>query len=227
MEIELKCLSESDNLSDLSIKKVDWDVVIDGESQQVVAIDDRPHGEGSSYGLNCYYVYPLDEVMSIDNLTPYWGIKGGVSWGIHFEYNNYYRAGNGFTKQDEIREGGQCWITRNGEKFYEVSGRKHEYALAKAQTLIVEIEESGWGFFNRNWEKNFIGRKVYYNNQPAKIERICEGQGAMIIVPDGIEAFEPQVWQIDENESKEECMAENGLSVKADIFSPHIWWFRE
>ena len=85
MYYELKPLRDTDNLSELSISKLEWDVEINDTPQQLVRIDDKPHGEGGYYGLNEYYVYPLSEKMTTSNLTPYWGYRGGVCWGIHFE----------------------------------------------------------------------------------------------------------------------------------------------
>lgn len=227
MCIELKALSKKDDLSKLIIVKVDWDIVINKIPQQLVKIKGRAHGEGGEYGINEYYVYPLNEEMTVDNLTPYWGIKGGVAWGIYFEYKNSFIHGNGFHKNDQIRENGRCWITRNGEKFCEVPGRKHEYALAKAQTLLIELEECSIPIFSRNWEEKIIGRKIWYYNQPAIVERICDGQGAMILIPDGINKFEPQPWQVDEDETKEEWIMECGSCVKVDLLSSSIWWFRK
>jgi hypothetical protein len=165
--------------------------------------------------------------MSVDNLIPYWGARGGAVFGIHFEYNNFIRHGNGFHKSTQIQENGSCWITRNGEKFYEVSGRSHEYALAKAQSLIVDLSESFFSVFSRNWKEEIKGRKVWHHNQPAKVKYICEGQGAMILEPDGIDKFEPQIWQIDEDQDRQEWMAEYGDSVKVDMLSESVHWFRK
>lgn len=227
MYVELKRLSEKDDLSKLSISKIDWDVEIGGISQQLVRITDRAHGEGGEYGINEYYVYPLREEMSVKNLTPYWGLKGGIAWGIHFEYKNYFRPGNGFNKDSQIRENGSCWITRNGKKFYEVSGIKHEYALAKAQALIVELSECGIEFYERNWEAQVIGKKVWYHNQPAKIKRVVKEQGCFILEPDGIDFFEPEPYSYDDEEERKDWINDYGIDLKVEFLSSNIHWFRK
>jgi len=227
MYIELKPLSEKDDLSKLEISKVDWDVVVDGKPQQLVRIEDRPHGEGGEYGINEYYIYPFCQEMTVENLTPYWGTRGGVAWGFSFEYKNYFRGGNGFHKNDEIRRGASCWITRNGKKFYEIRGRDHEYALAKAQVELVQLMEGPVEVCSRDWEKKLIGGKVWYKGQPGVISRIVDGQGQIFIKPDGIDSFKPHESDYESDYDKDCWIQDYGDGFSVDFLSSHIGWFRK
>jgi len=173
---ELNPLSKKDDLSTLKTQALDWDAIIDGKDYNIISIPERPHSEGGSeYGLNDYYAYPSDQLVSINNLTPYQGSRGGVSWGFVFKYNNHFRHGNGNHKDDEIQKRSSCYITRNGENFYEVYGRSHEYTLAKAQVCLVEFLEGLMDVISRNWDKKLINNIIWHKDRKGIIIDIEEG----------------------------------------------------
>ena len=64
-----------------------------------------------------------------------------------------------------------------------------DYGLAKAQYILVKLlEECPLWLSERNWKEKAIGRKIWYENQPAKIIRINE-ENELWIEPDGIPVF--------------------------------------
>lgn len=219
MYVELNPVNDKDELSKLKIEKIDWDVVVHNTPYQIVRIVDRPHGEGGKYGINEYYAYPLNEEMSIENLAGFWGRP--INWGISFEENNSSKTKWNHTS---INSTGKCIITRNGEPFYHIPCRDMSYGLAKAQFLIVEFDEHPIGFIDRNWEKNLIGRKVWYKESPAIVKRVNEGE--VFIVPDGIKEFPiPNSWKKDSIENPDIWNDyKDGLNV--EFLSPNVVWFR-
>ena len=106
-----------------------------------------------------------------------------------------------------------------------------EFSLPKAQSLIFYINEGPINFNSINWEKKLVGRKIWYNDEPAIVESLWfdETEGYHIfIVPDGIEKFScPKSWMSDEYLKESWSEYENGLSY--NIINPEynkVDWFR-
>lgn len=236
--------------------KVDWDTQIDGLPWQVVRAVYHPegipkdgkfprslginlnHSLGGMHGENNWYCYPLyrrtnensiredptyewyDEGPTPNNILEFSGRS--VCWSIAFEETNYLRKG-------EMREGGRCNIYRNGKKFFEVGGRDANYALAKAQYRLLQLQEHPINFWSRKWKEELIGRKIWYNNDPCIIRSIIEDQGCIMIEPDrsAIQFFRPSPWQIDAEDIIDPFTHYNGgEDIKADYLDPNINWFR-
>ena len=93
-----------------------------------------------------------------------------------------------------------------------------EYGFAKAQTLITDMEEHPFNFANPEEE---IGRKIWYNNEPASIERLILEQGCIMIkyegVSNGFSLTKPWYEEIEPTQNL----------IKDDIFSSYIIWFRD
>ena len=111
------------------------------------------------------------------------------------------------------------WITRNGEKFYFT--HSIDYALHLIKNVIPEhpLELNLRGF-----DKQCVGKKILYRSEPAIIISYVDGDGCVIIKPDGMNRFtKPPEFEFD---GIMEDYCEDGV-LKVDIFSDHIWWFRE
>lgn len=212
---EIKLIDKNTDLSNLK-KPVGWDLEIKGIPYDVYRVDGYAHTIGGKWGENCYWACPAGHTPTHDNLIEFNG--DAPTWGIVFDRNNYIKS-----KQDEtsVECNGSCWITRNGKKFYQIPARYMDYGLAKAQHLLVQlIEECPLYLSERNWEWQAIGRKIWYENQPAKIVGITQ-DNELWIEPDGIERFEaPASW-----EEMDWSDYEDGLRV--ELLSPHISWFRK
>lgn len=62
------------------------------------------------------------------------------------------------------------------------------------------------------------GRKVYWRQTPAIITRWLPDQGCVILEADGVDYFPPSPW--DEAQEAEK-------TIKDDILTPSIWWWRK
>lgn len=213
---EIRLVDENTDLSKLK-KPIGWDLEIKGVPYDVYRVDEYVHTIGGRQGENCYWACPAGETPTYENLIEFNG--DAPTWGVTFERNNYIKS-----KWDEtsVECNGNCWITRNGKKFYHIPARYMDYGLAKAQHLLVQLlEECPLYLSERNWEEQAIGRKIWYHGQPAMIKRITS-DNELWIVPDGIDEFKaPAHWGEDMDWSD----YADGLRV--DLLSPNIYWFRD
>lgn len=212
----IKLVDENTDLSNLK-RPVGWDLEVRGVPYDVYRVDGYNHTIGGRFGDNCYWACPEGETPTYENLIEFSG--DAPTWGIAFDRVNYIK-----NKWDEtsVEANGSCWITRNGKKFYRVPARFLDYGLAKAQYILVQLlEESPLSLALRNWEKEAVGRKIYYQGEPAIITRITNDLELMV-VPDGIEKFsKPFHWSADMDWDE----YQDGLMV--ELLSPSIYWFRD
>lgn len=213
---DIKLIDENTDLSNLK-KPYGWDLEIEGTPYDVYRIDGFVHSIGGKWGENCFWACPVGEIPTHENLIEFNG--DAPTWGIKFDRRNYIKC-----KWDEtsVEANGTCWITRNGKDFYNIPARYMDYGLAKAQHLLVSLlEECPLYLSERTWKEQAIGRKVWYEGQPAKITRITE-DNELWIVPDGIEKFvAPPHWGTDFDYDD----YEDGLRV--ELLSPNINWYRD
>jgi hypothetical protein len=127
----------------------------------------------------------------------------------------------------DVRYGVTCSIYINNVRYYTFVCGDIDYALARAQVLKVELVEHP-SFSNIvNVETHLKGRKIWYKNQPAVIERFVEG-GEVWIAPDGIDKFNmKEAWMTEDHELEwAEEWEEQGVVVDA-LLSKNIQWYRE
>ena len=92
----------------------------------------------------------------------------------------------------------------------------------KVEKMVKKVKECSQEYCSRDFDKEVIGRKVWWRSEPGVITHYCKGQAAVIIEPDGIERFtKPREYADDDFPIAED------IDVKADIFDKHIWWFRK
>lgn len=233
----------AENWKTLRFDKINWDLEIPvGHSDneiwlpyQVVRVyNDKSepmcHCIGGSYGDNNWYCYRLFDHIDHEDKHEYridWDKKPHLEslrefngeapvYGVHFCPNNYYR-------KDEWRKGADCYITRNGKRFYEVPGRDVEYCLTKAQVVLTELQEHPIWFNERGWNEKLIGRKVWYNHRPAIVEHVITDQGCIILIPDRnfIDEFNPRRYELELNWIGYES------DVKVDYLDKNVDWFRD
>jgi hypothetical protein len=211
---EIKLIEKDTDISSLKINKLDWDVVVNNEPFQVVVINDYVHTIGGRHGENNLWMYPRYEEPTYENLVEYDGVGCGVCWGIKYEPHNYIRCKWG---ELECFTSGGATITRNGKDFYFCRG-----GIDEAREKIRKLEDHPLDLNMIDYEKNMIGRKVWWRSEPAVVTHYCDGQACVILEPDGIDKFTIPAEFADEGND----YYEDG-NVKAEIFSEHIWWFRE
>lgn len=224
------------------ISKTDWDLEINHRPYRVVFIYDQNHKPichtlGGSIGENNHYAYPLfergikidgyygnnniqidwDKEPTIDDLIPFDG--EAPVWGIHFNNTNYFR-------KNTIRKGAQGIITRNDKPFYEFGGGNMGYAVSNAQAIITKLQEHPLNFFERDWEKKSMGRKVWFGVDPAIVNAIIPEQGCVMLKPDKkfIGLFRVQPWEV---ESDGSVFHYEGDFAKCEYLYEKINWFRD
>ena len=93
---------------------------------------------------------------------------------------------------------------------------------ALSYVLDNRLDEHPMELNNRDFDKEVIGRKVWWRSEPGVITQYCKGQAAVIIEPDGIERF-----TVPREYADDDFLVEEDRDVKASIFDKHIWWFRK
>lgn len=121
---------------------------------------------------------------------------------------------------DEIRKGGECAILADREQVYSFFFRDVHWALRKADHLITELSEHPSSLFEKKARDALPGRKIFYRNHPAIIERLILDQGCAIIRSADGSPFPCPAYR-DPNDDERET------SIKDEILSPHIWWWRD
>lgn len=210
--MEIKLIDKNTDLSNL--KPLKWDVNIKGIPYNVYRVDGYVHTIGGKYCENDYWCCPAFEIPTYKNLIEFDGEV--IRWGVKCESSNYIK-----TKWDEteVRHIYNIIITRNDEDFCEFGCRDLGYGLAEAQCKIVKYQEHPIDFTERDFAIKLKGRKIWYKNQKAVIESWVKGQACVII------KFENGKYEPLEYE-KEDDFGYEEETIKEDILSRHIWWFR-
>lgn len=200
------------------VRPLDWDVEIKGTPYYVIRLEGFVHTIGGHWGENDYWAYPRNEEPSYENLLEF-NSPSPVLWGIEYKPKHYLRCKWG---ESEILKGSNLFITRNGRIFDELANNGINYGIDKARIRIEEYNEHALGLNTIDFDKNMIGRKIWWRSQPAKIKRFIWGQACVIIVPDGIDKFEtPPEFRDDD------WIEDGGEDIKTHISDKHIWWFRD
>lgn len=210
---EIKLIDEKTDLSRISI--LDWDVNVKGHRYTVYRVDGYYHSIGGKYGNNDLWCCLEDEEPTYKNLIEFDGVP--CRWSFKVEQNNYTKSKWG---ENEVRSNCICTIYRNDKEFMSFGTRDYEYASSKAQVLITKLQEHPINFTSKNYIKEIEGRKIWYREQKAIIERYIEGQNCIIISFEDGEYKEPEYL-------KEDIENLGELEIKEDLLSPHIWWFRD
>lgn len=124
--------------------------------------------------------------------------------------------------ETQIRSTDSVEIYINKRLVYTFGCNNLNYALAKVQTLHVEMLEHPFNFCNPDSE---IGRKVWYRNQPAIIERLVLDQGCVVLKKADGTGFDMKNPWDNEDDITSDWHGKN--EVKDDIFTESIWWFRD
>ena len=208
----IKLIDRTTDISRLKMRQMNWDTVINEKSYFVVSIEDYIHTIGGKYGNNNLWAYPRSEKPSCENLVQFDGEP--VCWGINYAPYNHARYRHG---ELETRTIGNVFITRNGEKFCDVRG-----GIERARCMMSDFLEHPMDLNEIDFDKNVIGRKVWWRSEPAVVTSYISGQACVILEPDGIPQFTTPA-----EFAGEECECYVDDDVKADILDKHIWWFRK
>ena len=208
----IKLIDRTTDISGLKMRQLNWDTVINGEPYFVVLIEGYIHTIGGKCGNNNLWAYPRNEKPSCENLIQFNGEP--VCWGINYAPYNHARYRHG---EFETRTIGNVFITRNGEKFCDVRG-----GIERAKCMINDFSEHPMNLNEIDFDKNVIGRKVWWRSEPAIVTSYISGQACVTLEPDGIPQFTTPA-----EFANEGCKYYFDSDVKADILDEHIWWFRK
>lgn len=213
---DIKLIDKNTDLTKCEIRKFKWDVTLgkNYKPYQVVEIAGYTHSIMGLYnGRNDLWAYPRDEEMSVDNLIEFDSKVYGPQWGLIYQPHTYVR-----TKYDEseICDSGKWVITRNGVPFYDSC-----YSYEDAKLKIAKFNDHPIDFNSYNWRDGIINRKVWWRSEPGIITRFIDGQGCVIIEPDGIEKFTYPAEYVEEDE-----LEYDEPDIKTSVFDDHIYWFR-
>jgi len=168
-----------------------------------------------------------------------WWVK--VPYGDSFEWIPWIDCGNNRScwevnikqgnrtkcKWNETSIRGTCGveIKCNGQVVYNFGcGSDIGFAFAKAQYLIVIMSEHTFNFHDPHSE---IGRKIWYKGQKAVVEGLVLDQGCLMI---GYDEDDNGGFDMRNRWDEDECDVSEWhgeRSVKDDVLTEDIWWFRE
>ncbi len=152
-------LSHEDFLKQLH--QFDWDVKINNKQLIIYCMDKCYHTQGGSGDNNLWCIEEGEEIKA-ENFRPFQNSRDWL-WGIEINPKQHY-------SKHGARTFYECFITRNGEKFFEINGNSFDYCLTKAQYYIYKLSEQlPINFFSRNWKNELIGYEIEWYNYPAII----------------------------------------------------------
>lgn len=124
---------------------------------------------------------------------------------------------------DQVRKGGSGKILADGELVYEFFFRDVRGALIRAHHLIGELGDvAGGDWLIKERRENLLGRKLYYREHPAVVERLIVDQGCLILRTEDGKPFPPPVWR-----ERNGWDDDDDNTVKVEVTDPNIWWWRE
>jgi hypothetical protein len=195
-----------------------FDILIDDKPYTVYDINDYEHPNGhwngtpKTWWLDYSDYKPVDEddeeegedfQPRIRELIPY--VDKGVHricWEIRYKQKNTVKY-----KWDDfdVRNGGSCQIYANGKLIYSFFSRSVDFALAKAQYMMVQLLEHPYNFLE---QEDNNGRKIWYYGLPATV-KVGYEPGNIRVVPDYTD-ISPETWW------KEYYIRKNPVIVQTD-----------
>ena len=214
---EIKLLD--DNFDYSSLKPLDWDLVIHDVPYFVYRVDGYYHSLGGRNNNNDNYCCSRSEIPSKDTLIEYDNRFGPVNWGIVCQEDSRLKCKWNETRTRQYIE---CYITRNGKRFYDITGGSFEYSMSKAYTTLIQLQEHTIEFNSIYWKNELLNRKIWWRSMPCIITSIVENQGCIIVKKeDGSDFTSPPEFK------EKDDFQEYDSSVKLDYLDPHIWWWRD
>jgi len=169
----------------------------------------QPHSRNDN---NCYAKFKDGGVVGFDGHR--------ILIDVSIKSSNYLK--DSYYSGDEIRKGGSCVISADGVAVFEFFFRDPQWALLHAHAIIGQLSEHSSHWLVASERGRLVGRKVWYERDPAVIVRLIEDQGCVILEPDGVAAFATPVWR-----EPGDDWDEYRTSIKAEVTDPKIWWHRQ
>lgn len=145
---------------------------------------------------------------------------------VRIESGNYLKSS--YMSGDEIRKAVTGRIFCDGTQVYEFSHRHPDEALLTAHRLLRVLQEHESDWLIADARMKMIGRTIYYHEMPATIRATIEEQGCVMIelAAEAVQSVRVRGKEI--AELWEDWQDSDGsYTVKDDVLSPHIWWWRD
>jgi hypothetical protein len=163
-----------------------FEVLIDDKPYQVWNINDYEHESGKMNGTpsTWWIEYSGELIPFVDK-----GIHR-ICWEINYKQKNTSKY-----KWDSwnFRSSGYCTIKANGKEIYTFGSFDLAYALAKAQTMLVQLLEHPYNFLNPAEMKD---RKIWYYGLPATVMPSSSHPGEISVNPDLTEISKEDWWKL-------------------------------
>lgn len=181
------------------------------KSHRDLLFGEHPHSRQDN---NIYARSPSGEIYSFDGHR--------LEWGIEVQEENYLKESE--LSGDEIRKGGAWRLLVNGEVIASGFCRSLEMGIVLARKAKSELQEAAGGdWLTPEGRAKLVGRKIFYERTPAVITSLIVDQGCVMIAPEPGHAFAPPVWE----DSPDDWLSDHSQSIKTEVTSPHIWWWRK
>lgn len=178
-----------------------------GNQRHPLIYGEHPHSRRD----NQHYALMHDEPVGFDGHR--------VLIDVRLTSSNYLKESE--LSGDQVRKGGSGEILADGEVVYEFFFRDVQGALIRAHGLIGQLGEAAGGdWLLKERRENLIGRKLYYREHPAVIERLIVDQGCLILRTEDGKPFPAPVWRDARWDDDGEP------TVKVEVTDPNIWWWR-
>lgn len=159
-------------------------IMINDKPNQVWNIEEFEHENGKWNGTptTWWLDYQNELIPYVDKMVH------RICWGIDYKQKNVSKY-----KWDEwsITNRGTCIISANGKPVYTFQSWDLGYAMAKAQTMIIQLTEHPYNFINPTEESD---RKIWYYGLPATIKPSEHHAGEIAINPDYSAGIDEESW---------------------------------
>lgn len=142
-----------------------------------------------------------------------------VMWRLEYVPETYLKESE--LSGDEWRQGGQAKIYRNDVCVLNEFCRRAERAIFIFAEKLPYLQDFG------GWDDIVVGRKMYYMETPAVIERVLEDGEIIVAIEDQTKEF--PLWGYQQEDLKEDGYIDRDWSKKSrvHILDPRIWWWRK
>jgi hypothetical protein len=144
---------------------------------------------------------------------------------IELETYNYLKESE--LSGDEIRKGGEGKIFINGEPTDSWFFRDITKALDSAKARLATIMDHPLQLWDKAERAKIVGRKVYYDNTPATVKYFFDDQGCVVLEPEPGFHFPIPAYELEEAKEQNRIPERDEETVKLEITSNSIWWWRK
>lgn len=214
-QANVNLITETTNIEALNMELKNWDAEIGGVLYQVVRIKGHVHTVGGRYGACDLWAYPRAEKPTFKNLIQF-NAYNPVAWGLTCKPKNY------MCHENEARNSSIVTVTRNGMKFMTCAARGMNAGIDEARIAISKFTKHPLCLNSIDYDKNAVGRQIYYRGIPAIITRFLKEQASIMIKADAAIAVGPlpiYSYEIGVTLNKDN-------ELKVDILDPDIAWYR-